>query len=263
MDLIGVWGVIRGLIRGRFSFNEIKELAGASGLPLQKLSHLQQRPLPARSATKGELLDAVDGLLNEEENPDLIISLFIKEMLRRDSILEREINEMIRKFGFVIQNGELQTTQLQVDISAKDLRQEIQGALNTCSQRYLSGDYSGTITCICGAVDSVTAQIYKFKRLGEPHDDSYQQRVNKGFASFECEFKSEFDNISAVNDDEVIRIWQNYRGAINQSAYVLASFRRNISDVHGLKDCPREFVQKALDCGTFILRSMMPYLESA
>jgi len=51
-------------------------------------------------------------------------------------------------------------------------------------------------------------------------------------------------------------MWQNYRGAVNQAAFVLGALRRNANDVHGLSDRPPSLVRHAIDCGTFIIRSI-------
>lgn len=263
MDLREIWTAIRGIIREKCTFNTIKEIAGASGLPVHRLSHLQQRSLPAKGASKSELLDTIDGLLNEQNDSNRAIKFFIQEMLNRNARIEDDINEIIQRFGWHIQNGELCSTDLHVDETTGDFRQDIQDAISNCMQRYRDEDYAGAITSICGAVDSMTEHVYTAKEIGDAYSDSYQQRVNRAFTSYEQEYKDEFDSIDAIGGDELIKIWNNHRSAVNQAAYILGSFRRNISDAHGPSECPRRFVQKALDCGIFILRSMLPYMENA
>lgn len=65
-----IWRKLRPAIKGRCTFSEIKDLVATAGLPIEKLHHLQQRSLPARSASKQELLDAIDGLIAQEASPD-------------------------------------------------------------------------------------------------------------------------------------------------------------------------------------------------
>jgi hypothetical protein len=262
MELKEIWSAIRGVIRDSFTFNGIKEIAGASGLPVHKLSHLQQRSLPAKSASKSELLDAIDGLLNEQQDPNRTIKFFVQEMLRRNNRIESSINEVIHRFGWQIKNGTLCTSDLHLDETREDYKQEIQDAISICTQRYRDGDYAGAITSICGAVDLMAEHVYDIKHIGNMHSDTYQQRVNRAFASFEQEYKDEFKGIESIDGAELTRIWNNHRSAVNQAAFVLGSFRRNISDAHGPNECPRQFVQKALDCGTFILRSILPYIDN-
>ena len=238
MDLREIWSAIRGVIINSFTFNKIKEIAGASGLPVHKLSHLQQRSLPARSASKSELLEAS-----------------VQTNIKKE-------NEVIQRFGWQIQNGKLCTTDLHFDDTTENYKQEIQDTIGICMQRYIDGDYAGAITSICGAVDSMTEHVYDIKQIGNVYIDSYQQRVNRAFTSFEKEYKYEFDGIDSIDDNELTKIWNNHRSAVNHAAFILGSFRRNISDAHGPNECPKQFVQKALDCGTFILRSILPYIDN-
>ncbi len=107
MDLREIWNAIRGVIRNSFTFNDIKEIAGASGLPIHKLSHLQQKSLPAKGASKSELLDAIDRLLDEQQDQNRIIIYFIQEMIRRHNMVEDSINCVINKFGWQIKNGNI------------------------------------------------------------------------------------------------------------------------------------------------------------
>ncbi|MHC4497627.1 MAG: hypothetical protein ACYS21_00775 [Planctomycetota bacterium] len=262
MELRAIFSAIRGVTRDSFTFNDIKEIAGASGLPVHKLSHLQQRSLPARSASKSALLDAIDGLLNEQQDPNRAIKFFIQEMLRRHDRIADRINAVVEKFGWQIQNGDICPTDLHFDETTVDYKQEIQDAIGICMQRYRDADYAGAITSVCGAVDLMTEHVYAIKGIANVHRDSYQQRVNKAFKSFEKEYKDELHVIEAIDEDELTRIWKNHRSAVNQAAFILGSYRRNISDAHGPNECPKEFVQKALDCGTFILRSILPYIDS-
>ena len=261
MELKQIWGSIRGQIIENFTFSQIKGLAGASGLPTQRLAHLQQRSLPGKSASKSQLLDSIDIILNEQVDSERTMEFFIKEMIQVKPELTEIINERIQRFGWYLENGELCSTELRIDEGTTDFKQEIQSSLSNCFRRYRDRDYSGAITCICGAIDSLTEEVYGLKGLGNHRNDSYQKRVNKAFSSFKDEFNSEFNNIETIDDTELKQLWDNYKNSVNQAAYVLGLFRRKISDAHGANDCPRGFVQKALDCGTFILRCFSQYLK--
>lgn len=91
--------------------------------------------------------------------------------------------------------------------------------------------------------------------LGDHRKDAYQQRIVRSFSALEDEFRAPFED-SDTADEEVNRIWQNHRGAVNQSSYVLGAFRREFADVHGVEDAPPELVQRAIDCAVFIIRSI-------
>ena len=57
------WGSVRGIVREALSFAQIKDLVGESGLPVYRLSPLQQKS--SGGASKGQLMDGIDGLFNE------------------------------------------------------------------------------------------------------------------------------------------------------------------------------------------------------
>jgi hypothetical protein len=258
--MMEIWNAVRGIVREKFTFRDLKELAGASGLPVNRLDHLQQRQFPARGASKSDLMDGINRLIEESINREECISRFIEDCISRKPSISDEIDTTIARFDWRIQDGIPVPSAPHVDVDNIDLSEEIQASLATCIRRVRDNDFSGAITSICGAVDLVTSTVYEQKGLGNHRDDSYQQRVNRSFSSYEEEFLAGFNEISSFNEDEAMRIWSNYRSSINQSAYVLGAFRRTISDAHGIADCPRCFVQKALDCGTFILRSFSQYV---
>ncbi len=108
---------------------------------------------------------------------------------------------------------------------------------------------------VCSALDTLTMLVYEKHGLGDAHGASYQERISRSFQVFEKAYKAGLTE-AQVEEQEVIRIWQNYKGAVNQAAYVLGSFRRNTSDVHGMSECSAALVRHAIDCGTFIIRSI-------
>ncbi|GBD98046.1 hypothetical protein BMS3Abin07_00053 [bacterium BMS3Abin07] len=253
-DIRKVWRALRGIVKDGCTFAEIKELVGAGGLPVEELSHLQQRSLPAKGASKSELLDAVDDLIKKEDEPAEAIQHFLGDFLHRKRHLHEKVAECVQRFGWHLAEGVLQPDDLQVEGATRDLSTDIRELLRTAYRRYAQSDYSGAMTSICSAVDSLTTEVYQQHDLGSPHDDSYQKRANRSFLALESQIKA---NLSAghLAADEIERVWKNYKGSLNQAAYVLGSFRRNSSDVHGVTECPPELVRHAIDCGTFIVRS--------
>lgn len=257
-----IWNALRGLIRDTFTFRDIKEIAGTAGLPVNKLSHLQQKQLPAKGASKSDLLDGVNGLIEKSSHPDNSMCLFIQEAVSKRYSITEKANAIISKFGWVIIDGKPVQSKPHVDTETILLSKEVQTALCISIKRFNDNDFAGAITSICGAVDLVTAATYDYKKLGDHKNDSYQQRVNKSFCAFETEFKADLSEIGDIGSKEVDTIFNNYRSSINQCGYVLGFFRRTISDAHGTTNCPPKFVQKAFDCGTYILRSLSPYIQN-
>ena len=82
-DIRKIWRALRSTVKDGCTFAEIKDLVASAALPVQKLSHLQQRSLPARGASKGELLDAVDDVIADEQNPTEAVQRLVAAFLQR------------------------------------------------------------------------------------------------------------------------------------------------------------------------------------
>ncbi len=254
-DIEKAWQAARSIIKDGRTFAGLKDLCREVGLPVQRLSHLQQRQLPARGNSKSELLDAIDGLLQEEQDPKQATYRMFGAFLRAAPHQHDRVSSIVEQFGWTVDDGQLRAIDLAVEGTQVDFAAEVKGLLQTAYARYEQADYAGAMTAICSAVDSATTQSYEVHALGDPHKDSYQQRANRAFAALEAGYRARFDSVTS-DGSEVTRMWQNYKSAVNQSAYVLGSFRRNVSDVHGASQCPPWLVRHAIDCGTFILRSI-------
>lgn len=255
-DRIGeVWSSIRGTLREYYSFAQIKDIAGACGLPVERLAHLQQKF--SGGASKGQLMDGVDDLVREldPERRDSFVVACMEEMVVRNDGAKGELDRLLRRVGWGLIGSSPYPLRLQIALEATDLSSEVMSGISTALERYRDGDFDGSITAICGAVDSLTEKIYAAKSLGDHKSASYQERVSRSFQALEQKFKSSIQS-PGLSADELQRVWNNYRGAISQSGYVLGSFRREYSDVHGAKNPPRHLVQSALDCAVFVLRSL-------
>lgn len=100
------WGGLRALIRNNFSFAQIKDLAGTAGLPVQRLSRLQQGSVSP--ASKGQLMDAVDGLFQElsAQKQDEVVSACVQQLLTRQPDLRPTVDEMLGQIGLrLVTNG--------------------------------------------------------------------------------------------------------------------------------------------------------------
>lgn len=254
-DTCKIWRVLRSTVKDGCTFAEIKDLVALAALPVEKLSHLQQRSLPAKGASKSELLDAVDDLIGDEQNPAQAIHRVVVVFLKRKPHLHEKIAECVRPFGWTIDDGQLRPSDFQVEGATVDFSAEVRELLRTAYTRYGQGDHSGAMTAVCSALDNVTNRIYVSHNLGSSHDDSYQQRAARSFSALEGAYRQRCAE-GGIEEEESNRMWQNYKGAVNQAAFVLGALRRNASDVHGLPNCPPSLVRHAIDCGTFIIRSI-------
>lgn len=247
------WGSIRGIIREALSFAQIKDLVGESGLPIHKLAHLQQKY--SGGASKGQLMDGIDGLLNDldDDSRDRFVTACVEGLLQRKGDILEDLRTTLGRVGWGVTSDGVYPLHLQIELETFTLDERIQEGIAKALRRYRDGDFDGTMTAVCGLVDALTEKIYSQKVLGNHRTASYQERISKSFKALEGEFKAP---LSSLATEERNRIWNNQHGAIKQAAYVLGSFRREYSDVHGAQNALPELVQRAIDCAVFIIRSI-------
>ena len=228
-DLHKLWRCLRPTVKDGCTFAMIKGLVATSGLPVEKLSHLQQRPLPEKGASKGELLDAVGDLIEKANEPTEAIRKLIAALLEMNPDLGDKVLECAQWFGWTVPDGQLRPSEFQVEEASDDFGEEVRQSLRTAYERYGQNDYPGAMTAVCSALDTLTLRIYKERDLGYAHEASYQKRACRSFQAFEEAYRTRLVE-AQIDEQEVTRIWKNYKGAINQAAYVLGSFRRDVSD---------------------------------
>jgi hypothetical protein len=257
MGLSSIWPIMRKIIVDAYSFNEMKALAGSSGLPVHRLAHLRQTSGPS-STTKGRLMDGIDMLFSELPEPDQhrITRFVIRDIWEQREGTRDDLSALLERVGWGITAGEPHPLELQLDIEIKSLPDEERKLLSKSLSRFHNGDFDGSVTAICSIVDSLTERIYHAEGLGNHREDSYQQHVNRAFTTQERAVVSALI-AGGLSSEEAGRVWHNLRGAVNQAGYVLGAFRREISDVHGASSAPPAVVQRALDTAVFIIRSLL------
>lgn len=259
-ELKKAWPAIRSVLK-EFTFYNIKDIVAASGLDVQRLAHLQQRS-GSMSTSKGMLLDEIEKILfqMDPEQQNRTITYCITEMLQSSSRCRDRLEELLFRFGWGISGTEPYPIALQINVEAESLPEPMQIGLQKALKRYRDGDMSGAISAICGVIDKITETVYtKNSAFGDHKEASYQERIAKSYNVFEHEFKATLKK-GGFEDDETATVWQNQRQAINQAAYVMGSYRRNISDVHGDQKVDGKLVQQVLDNAVFIIRSFSAYL---
>lgn len=254
MRIGNAWGSIRGILRNQFSFAQIKDIVGAAGLPVHEIAHLRQE---LGGSSKGQLVDNIEGLMMDldEGDQDRFVTACIEEIIKCNDEVTDELERVMNRVGWGLSEAGPYPLRLQVDLETRDLADYVRDGLAKCIRRYRDGDFAGAISSVCGVVDQLTEDIYQSQSLANHKTDSYQQRVVLSFSVLENEFRRPFDE-SGLDAEKTNQMWQNYRGAVSHSAYVLGAFRREYADVHGVEDAPPELVQRALDCAVFLVRTI-------
>ena len=113
MDTIGsLWGLFRGMLNHN-SFNTIKNIAGAIGIPIQELGHLSQSgPNPA---AKGALLDGIDKLYKEfsPDEQDRVTVNLVEELWQSET-QKNDIEKLLSRVGWGLSNNKPYPISLQL-----------------------------------------------------------------------------------------------------------------------------------------------------
>lgn len=237
MDELNIlWGPLRSLLKHNFSFSSIKDICGLAGLDLIKISHLKQSS--TGGASKGQLMDALDdsfdSLSNSKKNRSLII--LTEEILRRIPENEEILQEYLSRLEWYYKDKHFLPLEI-LDISElKELPTAAHSDLLEAAARLRDGKFSSAITSSCGAVDSLTSEIYLRKGLGDPSKaSSFQEKVKKSFKATGVLDSLKQDLIRIGWADEEARTFcSNIEKSLNHAAYVMQNLRR-MGDVHGLK----------------------------
>lgn len=256
MSVGHAWGGIRGLVRGAFTFTGIKDLVGGTGLPVERLAHLQQHP--RGGASKGQLIDGIESLFPDVtgDDRDRLVIRCVRALLERDPACRGEVEAALQAVGWGLVGDEPHPLALHLDVDLVMLPEAAREGLRTALRRYRDGDLDGAVTAVCGVVDSLTAAAYEAHGLGDHVGASYQERVARSFATKEAAYRAPLD-ARGIPKHDIDLLWHNQRGAVNQAAYVLAALRGHFSDAHGGHPTPPEVVQRALDVGVFVTRSLL------
>ena len=257
VPLSQLWGPVRAAL-SEFSASEIRTLIGASGVAVDNVTSL----IPADQRTssyKQPFLQAADCWMSrqDDERRARIIARCVEEMIRAKPSCQPRLEEVLMPQGWGVTAGHLVALHLQVTVEVADLPEAVRKGLMDAIARYRVGDTDGALTSICGSVDSLTETIYAANpSLGDHQKEKYQERVAKAFADLENGFVAGLV-ASGCPADEASLIWKNLRGSVNHAAFVLSRFRSRYADVHGTHDSPAVLVQAALDCATYIIRSIV------
>jgi hypothetical protein len=256
------WSSIRGLL-GSYSTQYIKRILGKAGMPIVEFQYqgTYKEPLLAEAdvwVRKSDddrrdrlVVGCVEEIVAFEDEAN---NRRTKQQMEPETGLLRDLEQVLSRLGYGISGKTVFPLRLQLDLETTSLPVEVSEAIAEALRRYRDGKYAGAITSVCGAVDKITESLFLEKNLGDPKATAYQARVSTAFATLELEYCEPL-RTKGVVANEVKLVWENHKKAVSQAAYVLATFRREYSDAHGGQDAPAEFVQKALDCAVFILRS--------
>jgi hypothetical protein len=247
------WNAVRAILQNYFTFYDIKEIVGLAGFDVTTLAHLEQRA--GGGASKGQLITAIDKGYGEFTDSDKkhFISIVVQEILNRKPSLHSELKQYLNRLGLTIVDGKVLPIELLDTSELSDFPEDAQTDLIKAMERFRDGDLSGAISSACAAIDTVTARIYKSKRLGDTSKTSFQEKCKKSIQTLGV-IERIRNELKELGWDQIDIFIKNLEGSLNQAAYVMQSLRSKMGDVHGTKPTLKPLVYDSLKWSTIILR---------
>ncbi|KND58561.1 hypothetical protein BVER_03524 [Candidatus Burkholderia verschuerenii] len=245
--IAAAWGTLRASLDQHFTFAKIKNVVGLAGLDLTLLAHLQQKP--ERGATKDQLLSAIDGSIGQldPEARARFVVLVAEEMLTREPALQSRLTDQLARHGWGLVDHHLIPLELFDPTALAELPDVPRTDLVKAVQRFRDGNLGGTISAACGAVDAAVASV-----LGE-HGRSFQEGCNRARATVDLDGPL---NGLGWDAETVKQFAGNFRGALNQGAFVMQTLRSRMGDVHGTKPVLKPLVFDALKWAELFVRTL-------
>ena len=231
---LGPWGPIQSVLFDLDS-DTIISIVEASGLnpdwsltTKQDFSHKSRR-----RAYRPRIQQEYDKLPTKDQK--LFRLNVTREISKREPDLRERMNELLNRVGWALIGEKLIPLELFDPADLSNLPPAAHDDLAKAADRIWS-DPTGAISAACGAVDSVTAEIYEHHALGHPGEAGFQERVTKSLKAVGS-LDSLKDKLLAMGwtPEKANTFHKNLNGAINQAANVMQTLRSEMGDVHGSK----------------------------
>jgi len=255
LNINSAWSATSAILKNHFSFYNIKEIVGVSGLDTTKIADLVQKS--GSTVSKGQLITAIDKEVGKfsKEDKSHFLNIIVEEILDRNIELEEKLEKYLSRLGWQVANNSVIPIEI-LDLSdLPEMHKKSKEDLLKSAKRYRDGDLSGSIASACSAVDSVTSHIYKKYSLGDSGKASFQERCKvamKKVGIFD-EIKNQLKDVN-WNDSGITPFNKNFEGSLNQAAYVMQSLRANMSDVHGTKPVLKPLVFDSIKWAEILVR---------
>ncbi len=252
------WGPIRSSLTENFTFGVIKQIVGYANIDMSRLAHLEQKS--QGGASKSQLLSAIDSQVGpmDENSLGIVASICCEEILRRKPDLLDELDRVLSRVGWKFSGTDLLPIEI-FDISElKEIPDQAHEDIQKAARRLRDGDFSGSLSASCGALDTVTGAIYHEFELGDPNNASFQERIKKSInvinakENLECELVEIGWNSSDINP-----LSNNLDGSLNQAAFVMQKLRSNMGDVHGTKPVVSALIYDSIKWSLLLLRILV------
>ncbi|WP_416260267.1 hypothetical protein [Gibbsiella quercinecans] len=249
------WGPVRSTLADKFSFGDIKRIVGYTNIDMSQLAHLEQKP--QNGASKSQLLSAIDKQIDsmDVQRSSHFVAICCEEMLRQKTDIIDELERVLSRVGWKFTGTALIPIEIFDIAELADIPESAHNDIQKAAIRLRDGDLGGALSAACGALDSVTNEIYNQFGLGDVGGDSFQQRIRKSLNALNVKDKlfSELGSIGWAEQDYKPLV-SNFDGSLNQAAFVMQKLRSDMGDVHGSKPVIGALVYDSIKWSLLLLR---------
>ncbi|WP_392552890.1 hypothetical protein RHO14_03240 [Orbus wheelerorum] len=250
-----VWGVTRSTILD-FAFSDIKKIMGFAGIDMSIIAHLELK----NGSTKSQLLSEIDlitGTMDTSTFNRFVLICCEKIIEIMPSKID-SLNSNLKKLGWSYIDNSITPIDILNIEELSYLPQDALTDINKAMTRFRENDLSGVVTSVCGALDSVTSNIYREYDLGDPTQDSFQQRIVNSIKALQVieKLRNELYSQDGWDESDIKPFTKNLEGSFNQAAYVMQTLRSKIGDVHGTKSVIESLVYDSIKWSTLLLRML-------
>ncbi len=200
-------------------------------------------------------MTAIDTAFKEMSEQDRkgFITILTEELLKKDPAIQEQLEEHLSRHGWGVVDNSLVLLELYDPVDLAQLPAAPRADLVKAAQRFRDGDLSGAISAACGAVDTITSSILP----SDPGKASFQQRCNQALAAREVlsSIESQLRDL-AWDDKALTQFVSNFKGTLNQGAYVMQALRSKMGDVHGTKPILKPLVFDTLKWAELFVRTL-------
>lgn len=267
-DINTAWAAVVPLLR-MFGFYDIKDIVGLTGFDRNTLLSLgEDRDSYGKFYNSAErLVEQIDEhfLRFSDEAKLHFLNIVIEEILSgnhninsnfsHQRALKKRLQYYLERLGWQLIDKKVLPIDVLDQSDLKELDPSAREDLIKAAIKFRDGDLSGAIASACAAVDSVTANVFQHKNLGDPKVTSFQERCIKSLAEAGI-FTAIDSQLSGIawKQNDIKQFKENLKQSLNQAAYVMQTLRSNMSDVHGTKPVVRSLAFDSIKWAQIFVR---------
>ena len=179
-------------------------------------------------------------------------------MMRRKPEVVDELERVLSRVGWKFSGTALIPIEVFDIAELTDIPETAQADLQKAASRLRDGDLSGALSAACGALDSVTSDIYSRHGLGDAGKASFQERIRKSLDALQVKDRliDELANNIGWVETDYKPLSANLDGSLNQAAYIMQKLRADMGDVHGTKPVIAALVYDSIKWSSLLLRML-------